>query len=212
MAVSTFNVYRKKILRTLTPSEEEILWFQKAAVQYGITDKNQNMNTFDTYYRNALFYSCTNGNYPITKALLEKGTLSNWIDLLGDTPLHVTIQSIQDPALCSRIVYLLLVHGANPNLHVEGHLTPMMMAVLKENIEVVDMLLLYGADLNRRFLTDSVLLIPNNSSALSLATSFVPNADIIRRLVATKKLTPEVVFHASCKAIPSMKQVLMKSL
>ena len=65
-------------------------------------------------------------------------------------------------------MYLLLRYGADPNVGSPGSPTPLMLAVMKEDVPIVNSLLLMGADPNRR-IQEEGLFFKSNDTALSLA-------------------------------------------
>ena len=103
--------------------------------------------------------------------------------------------------------------GADANRIGTNRLSPLMLAVLMNDVHLVDLLLKYNADINYRYSTENdVLCIPNKSTALSLACSFTKNAKIVESLMAYKaRIHLHVLFHAIQKADADVKPLLLKN-
>ena len=118
--------------------------------------------------------------------------------LLTPTPEIQQLQQLQ------QIVYLLLLHKADPNLHHPSDPSPLMLAVLKQDDILVDMLLAAGADPNVRMPVSGVLMREGDTAA-SLATRLhtmlpveisVQQLCILGKLILHDTISPNVVFHA----------------
>jgi ankyrin repeat protein len=133
----------------------------------------------------------------------------NWIDNLGQTALHAALSRfpVKTPNDhdYQQTTYTLLRHGADPNFSPCGP-TPLMLAVLKEDVDVVRMLLDAGADPNQRYDMEGVLF-KRGDTALSLALRLnalgpnpapftQPQLVIIGLLIQSAALSPNVLFHA----------------
>ena len=94
--------------------------------------------------RNALHYAVINTNIEIIKFLLENGFNPNVQDKTLNTPLHYAMNE----KTSSYIALKLLEKGANPNLANSKKQTALHLAVLKEDSEIIKLLLQYGADMN----------------------------------------------------------------
>ncbi|KAJ4394314.1 hypothetical protein N0V93_003531 [Gnomoniopsis smithogilvyi] len=121
-------------------------------------------NTEDVNSRNLcqdtpLLCAVRSGHMDVAKALLSRGADPNHGGMFGETPLHHTV--FLEPEIVRDSIQLLLDHGANidtsssgseasgeefllePNVH---YGTPLMWAVQARRIDVVDELILHGAD------------------------------------------------------------------
>lgn len=120
-----------------------------------------------------LHSECSNLYFYGVSQLLANGHSVNLLNLLGETPLMTTIShSYKDPETATYIVSLLLLDGADPNLHGTGNLTPLMLATLQQNIAIQKLLLDAGADVNIRYKPVESCLIPYGSSALAIGFSY----------------------------------------
>jgi ankyrin repeat protein len=131
-------------------------------------------------------------------------------DICGQTPLSLLLTWCSDETVRWGMAKMLLEAGANPNLCPPGSLTPLMTAVLLHDITLVDLLICHGANVDTRFETDTPLLVPNRSSALSLSAN-KSQWVIMTYFLATCKFDPNVLFQALLRADPETK-CLMRQL
>ncbi len=125
----------------------------------------------DEHGRSPLHYAITFRALDVLEYYLSQQMYDvNAADCLGDTPLihALNLYSTENMRITHSIVYLLLKHGANPNVGSPGSPTPLMLAVMKEDVAIVNSLLLMGADPNRR-MQEEGLFFKSNDTALSLA-------------------------------------------
>lgn len=141
-------------------------------------------------------------------SMLQSGIDPNLMDCMGQTALHCLLRhQTMNPYKLYRLVHILLLGGADPNVGNPGQLTPLMLAVLTSDVSIVQLMCDYGADTNVRFLTSSPLLFSNNMTALSLAVS--RNGAEIVQCLKRYACSPETIFHALQKASPAMKYILL---
>jgi ankyrin repeat protein len=133
----------------------------------------------------------------------------NATDCMGNTPLSHAIQHYdrENPQITRDMLYILLKYGANPNQTDAGSPTPLMLAALREDVGIVNGLLLMGADPNIR-LQEEGLFFKASDTALSLAIrshTFLGKSNqspgqlecICTILQNTRvPITPNVLFHA----------------
>lgn len=101
-----------------------------------------NINSFDYYGKTLLYYAITVGSLKIMKFLLERGARMNNVDELNQSALLIALYTENVPAL-----KLLLELGADPN-EIFYHRSYLYRAIIRNNYEVVEMLINYGADVN----------------------------------------------------------------
>ena len=82
------------------------------------------------------------------KSLIAKGADVNARDQADATPLWYAVRSGSRPVGDTRVVMLLLQHGANVNWSVTCRLTPLMYAIQRGDFKVLEVLLDHGADPN----------------------------------------------------------------
>lgn len=102
----------------------------------------------DNFQRNALHYACLTCNdahYQVIQKLLMQHPNVNQQDLNGKTPLLLAIASSGTKR--TEIVQLLIARKANVNKVSYNH-TPLIQAVLKNDISMVELLIKLGADIN----------------------------------------------------------------
>lgn len=104
---------------------------------------------YDEYDRTPIHYAAMIHSDFVLKMYLDTDIHNiNHIDILGDTALTSAIRSCTTEN-CDKIVQiieLLLDYGADPNLCGSGGLTPLMLAVMKGQMNLVLLLLNAGAD------------------------------------------------------------------
>lgn len=111
---------------------------------------------------------------------LLAGESANCLDLLGESPLMYTINhTYMNPEIAVGIVECLLYFGADPNLRSNNtSLTPLMLAVLANNRDIVLRLLAYKADVNAVYIPEEECIIPRFSTAISICLSLTTFTDI----------------------------------
>jgi len=129
-------------------------------------DSDENYEDLDNLDLTPLHVAVAAGRSEVAGMLLEHGADVNRRDDLGRSPLHIaSCRPYNDPSgVAPGIVRLLLDHGSNPNARtkrgliftVNGRLvfdnikwTPLHFAAFEGRVEVVQLLLDYGADVNR---------------------------------------------------------------
>lgn len=165
----------------------------------------------DEMGRSALHYVCsetqTASSISLLQLILRLGGSPNCQDEQGQTPLTLLLTWCYDPDIRFTMTKMLLEAGANPNLYPPGSLTPLMTAVLLDDITLVDLLVTHGADVNTRFLTDAPLLVQNRATALSLCANY-RQSEILTYFLLRKGISGEVMFHALLKADPESKLII----
>ena len=109
--------------------------------------------------RTPLHSAAGRGDFKMVQVLLECKADVNARDIIGDTPLHFSLQGWSAPLnvvpSLPEVVRLLLEHGADINAPNDSRFTPLHIAVQYREVEAVRLLLEYGADVgaeaNRRF-------------------------------------------------------------
>ncbi len=132
----------------------------------------------------------------------------NQQDCLQHTALYRAMQTVtytsEEQAQLQQIVYTLLWYGADPNLHHPEDPSPLMLAVLKQDEFLIDLLLTAGADVNTRLEGNGVLL-RSRDSPVSLATrlhTLIPSSvsehqlHLLGKLLLAPTVSPCIVFHA----------------
>jgi ankyrin repeat protein len=128
----------------------------------------------DEHGRTSLHYLCmgdiTEANCKAIESILELGANPNHNDCLGDTPLSCLLRCRYTRQVVSCVITL-LKYGADPNDHDPSELSPLMLAVLQGSYIVVRNLVKYGANLKYSLKREDICLVPNNSTALTIATA-----------------------------------------
>lgn len=106
-----------------------------------------NVNAKDSRGYNPLFGSIMYSPIEVTRALLAHGADVNLIDELSYSPLYLAIENER-----YNLIEDLLRHGADPSLRANGPYarSPLVFAIIENNIEVVKMLLKYEPNLNSK--------------------------------------------------------------
>eukprot|EP01101_Sappina_pedata_P013653 TRINITY_DN990_c0_g1_i3.p1 TRINITY_DN990_c0_g1~~TRINITY_DN990_c0_g1_i3.p1 ORF type:complete len:490 (+),score=95.19 TRINITY_DN990_c0_g1_i3:33-1472(+) len=87
-------------------------------------------------------------NYDRTQALLEIGCSPNVTNKNGDTKLHLLVAAPQSQTQTQTEMEYLLINGANPNAKNLVGKSPLHIAVCSASVEVCQLLLKYGADVD----------------------------------------------------------------
>lgn len=128
------------------PAKEQALHEAALNGEAGTVDKlleeGVNVNAVDAGERTALMYSSFNGHTEIVAKLLDSGAEVGLRDAMGRTALLFA-----STGPFSETVILLLENNADPNIRdADEHFTPIMHAAAEGQLEVVKILLKYGAD------------------------------------------------------------------
>ena len=105
-----------------------------------LVNAGMDIDARNCYGRSPIFQAVASGHEETVREFLEKGANVNAIDNEGWSVLHVAVFSGHIP-----VGVLLLDHGARINYSVDG-ITPLHIAVLRQNIDFVELLLEYDAD------------------------------------------------------------------
>lgn len=117
-----------------------------------------------------LHIACSDLLFLSISDLLRAGYDVNALNDLGETPLSCLItNSYKGPEIATYCVSMLLLAGADPNLHQKGSFTPLMLSVLYHNGAIQKLLLDYRANPNILYKPLFPTLIPYNASALAIA-------------------------------------------
>lgn len=93
-----------------------------------------------------LMYTVQNGNYILTQKLLENGANPNYFT--NNYPAPILNAALNND---TAIVILLLEYGAKPDISdYWSNKTPLIIAIEKENLILIDYLLFYGANVNKQ--------------------------------------------------------------
>lgn len=143
--------------------------------------------------------------------LLHAGYNVNAFNELGETPLScVIMNSYKSPEVAAYCVAILLMAGADPNMHPEGAFTPLMLSVIYQNGAIQKLLLEYQADPNILYKPLFPALIPYGSSALSIAFLLRNDISLLLPLVNTLH-DPHVFSDAFLNCDFETHQLLAKS-
>jgi hypothetical protein len=119
-----------------------------------LLEKGAKVNAKDSTGGTPLMNAAKSGNPEIVRLLINKGALVNdrtksngWSALIASVPLFIEVPKHSKPI---EVMSVLLEHGADPNLDLGQTSTPLMSACARGCIEMVDLLLSYGADVNRQ--------------------------------------------------------------
>jgi ankyrin repeat protein len=177
-------------------------------IQYLQTDPFR----IDEYDRNYLHYAMMYKEASLDSifASLIHGINPNQIDCIGDTPLTLLLKSSHDSAKILQCLELLLIFGADPNLHSPGTVPPLLLAAIMRNFGAMLLLIQHGANINCRFkaITDTIMASP--TSALSFAVE-MNDRDMVKILMKSGLMSAENVFHALQKASPEIRPYLLKA-
>ncbi len=163
----------------------------------------------DEYGRTPLHYAVHINALPVLQSLLYLQLFPiNHRDCLQHTALYRAMQTMthtpEEQAQLQQIVYTLLWYGADPNAHHPADPSPLMLAVLKQDEVLIEMLLTAKANVNTRLETEG-LLFRSRESAVSLATrlhTMIPTPIcehqlyLLGKLLLDPRVCPTVVFHA----------------
>ena len=114
------------------------------------------------------------GNLEVLKALLGYGSRAKSVDSVGATALHHVAAIGVSEASCEAITALLL-HGAEVDAADKNGETPLVIAVKKGKLALVDALVAGGADVNRRNVVDDM-------APLDVA-AFIGNLEVLKALL-----------------------------
>ncbi|GAB1205935.1 hypothetical protein APSETT445_004614 [Aspergillus pseudonomiae] len=110
-----------------------------------LLDHGANVNAL-VHGSTALSFAIDEGNVPVVKLLLENGAdlaLTNEPFLLG------VLKRCRNQEVDTAIVELLLSHKADPNCCDQKGRTPLILATVKHNLDIMRLLLAHGANPNR---------------------------------------------------------------
>lgn len=96
------------------------------------------------------------GDVSTVTSLLDSGFNPNTKIPLMLYDVYPIIRAVQEPVRTSKMVQVLLNAGANPNVIDNYRNTPLMIAISKNNLEVIDLLLQAGADPNDEAYLDTI--------------------------------------------------------
>uniref|UniRef100_A0A7N5ZWK3 Ankyrin repeat domain 61 n=1 Tax=Anabas testudineus TaxID=64144 RepID=A0A7N5ZWK3_ANATE len=106
-----------------------------------------NINAEGESRQTALHLSVRYSALSAVHILASYGANVNAVDSSGMTPLHMaTTKTLEDDVRC---ISVLLEHGAEPNAKNKAGMTPLQEACSMGNKELVDLLLRYGANINK---------------------------------------------------------------
>lgn len=132
----------------------------------------------------ALHLACNELLFHRIIQLVQDGANPNVMNLLGETPLTCVISnSYKAPELATFCVAVLLLAGADPNLHAKGSFTPLMLTAIHQNTAILKLLLDSGVNVNTLYQPAISAVIPYGSSALSIAFQVQNNISFLVPLV-----------------------------
>lgn len=125
----------------------------------------------------AIMYTVQNGNYILTQKLLESGANPNYSTQMNPAPiLNASLNN--DTA----ITILLLEYGAQPDFaDYWTNKTPLIIAIEKENLILIDYLLYYGANVNKQGNENPLIYALYNgadTSVIKILLKYKPNINI----------------------------------
>lgn len=159
------------------------------------------------YYDNTfLHYACNKLLFFTISDLISQGADVNALNILGETPLVCTIShSYRDPEMAIFCVSMLILAGADPNLHSTGSLTPLMLASIHQNVSIQKLLLDAGANPNILYMPSEKCILEPRSSALSLA--FQLNTDVSSLIPLIEAVHEPQIFADAFKHCSIFKQI-----
>lgn len=166
---------------------------------------------FNKYNETPLYIAAKRGCFEITKALLFFGADPNFTHTGDDPPLHLAIENghiktakliLASPKIdinkqnlhgttalllavqigMPRLVKLILVRNADPNLKNKYNMSPLIISILNENIEISRILIMFGSDVNEYYEKKNIIMYaiekksPNIITAILNAHDFDVNA------------------------------------
>ncbi|CAN0045900.1 unnamed protein product, partial [Ascophyllum nodosum] len=125
----------------------------------------------------ALDWAAFLGNVDVLKMLVENGADVRGSGPRGDTPLHFAVRrnSVGASETSCEAITALLLHGAEVDAADNFGKTPLVIAVEKEKLALVDALVAGGADVNRRNVVDDM-------APLDVAAS-IGNLEVLKALL-----------------------------
>lgn len=158
-----------------------------------LSQATANPNRPDTKGMTALHHACQQKNLAAVRALLQDGVSLMCADDNGDTPLHLVIQGFSQTE--KEIIHLLLASGGAPlvnAVNINGK-TPLHLAIQGNAFELVQQMLLVGADPN---LPDNQGLTPLHLTAMQwnagegMMKLLIENGADINKKASSTKGTP----------------------
>ena len=138
--------YKRKIVRAPSHSiifERKRLLRENKELARFICKHNLIDSVDERLQRNALHWAVEQKNKKVASILVDHGIDVNAVDKKGQTALHIVSKHKNS----LRLLLLLLDEGAQLNVIDKHGYTPLMIATINGHIEVVKILLSYGADI-----------------------------------------------------------------
>lgn len=138
--------YKRKIVgipsQSIIFERKRLLRENKELAMY--TRKHNLIDSVDErLQRNALHWAVEKNNRKVAFILVNHGININEVDNKGQTPLHIACKHENS----RRMLLLLLDEGAQLNVTDKQGYTPLMIATINGHIELIKILLSYGADI-----------------------------------------------------------------
>jgi ankyrin repeat protein len=131
-----------------------------------------------------LFYACENKNPAVVALLLERGAGVNAADKWGETPLRYVIARElvqQDQPTALKIIKLLIKGGANVNVRTNVGFTGLMMAINQKDVEMVEVLLEAGVDIQAELDGATALHYAAETGLISVASKLLQKGVLLNK-------------------------------
>lgn len=161
-----------------------------------------NINAKNMYHDCALSVAAENGYVEIVILLLQAGAEVDIRDNYNKSPLYCAVSNDH-----YQVAKNLLTYGANPNFTVSkkvGGFTPLIEAVRNSNVQMVELLINNGADVERqtyegetaisyakRYNNKSIIALLSNAGSKNQETTKVETSE--KKIIYTKNTTPKSV-------------------
>lgn len=120
-----------------------------------LLDRGANVNTYTNRNLRPIYYAVYHNNYPMCQLLIERGAQLHFKDdKFKETPLHLAINENKDLIIQRLLIEKATRYGflmGNSSLDVQednNNDTPLHLTIRKGNIEIGNLLMLYGCNIN----------------------------------------------------------------
>ena len=104
------------------------------------------INALDDCHRNCLLYAISSGEIELVKLLIEKNAMIRIRDVIGDTPLHLTVQQKHNALELTRMLLETDAGKSLINVPAADGMQPLLLAAQSKQADVIHLLLKNGAD------------------------------------------------------------------
>ena len=215
--INALNKYKYSPLHTAMSMKEINIDIINLLMNYNpdLRIKNENMRT-------PLHYLCRNSKLEKNIALLYKIILNdsdvegyiNEISKIGETALTMVCQH----SMCEEAIKLLCEKGAHVNQTTDDGSFPLYYAISKKKYNVVQILLQYGADIDKEYKGKSVVKIAEETGELDVLVSLIEERyaikvfsdnDILRMEETFDSLKP--IYESWTNNVTSTKKILVST-